>query len=243
MSETASVLRQIQGWHAADWRELSTVWRELTVKSPAQPSFRSQPLSPQEAGWLFERLIIEAFRLAGATIHYPFQIPTTSGRFAREQQDGLIIFGWQGFLIESKFQAQPTDMDSIFRLHALVERRPIGSLGLFFSYAGFTEPALESSEYLKPMRVLLFDSIDLSWALAVPGPHRMEPLVWRKWALAVKAGSPSVPVSEYDDGSDAPSSTGFVVGPYDETKATDFHASGSRETTSRGDLPPGDATG
>ena len=109
----------------------------------------------------------------------------------REQIDGLLFAGWQGFLIECKFWTGKVDFGPIALLHTLLESRPVGTLGLFFSAFGYTGPAIEAAEMLRPLRVLLFVRDDLEWAL---GPRnfkgRMAEMVRRKWMLAVKFGRP-----------------------------------------------------
>src|SRR5438552_10236857 len=84
----------------------------------------------------------------------------------REQIDGLVVDGWQSFLIESKFWTDPVDFNPIALLHTLLDTRPVGTLELFFSAFGYTEPAKESADRLRPARVLLFEPDDLKWALA-----------------------------------------------------------------------------
>jgi hypothetical protein len=130
-------------------------------------------------------------------VHHPYTIPTSSGDRTREQGDGLIVDGWQGFLVESKFASDAIGIDPIFRLHMLVEQRPIGTMGLFFSASGYTEPAMESSEFLKPIRVLLFDRKDLEWAFRFP--NRMRSLIRRKMAFALKYGKPHLTIAAYNE--------------------------------------------
>ncbi|MEJ7638717.1 MAG: hypothetical protein WKF75_12265, partial [Singulisphaera sp.] len=76
----------------------------------------------------------------------------------------------------------------------LVEQRTVGTLGLFFSAFGYTPPAFESTEYLRPIRVLLFDPIDITWALGHPGG--MMKMVRRKWVLALRSGKSHIAVTE-----------------------------------------------
>lgn len=200
-------------WQARDWSELRSIWEDVRRKYDDQePRFRSRGLTDQQAGWVFERLIVEAFRLEGWAIHYPYVVPTRGGDLPREQDDGLIVQGWQGFLIESKFEKEPVGIDPIFRLHLLVERRPAGTLGLFFSASDYTKPAIESAEFLQPIRVLLFQPIDLEWAFRAP--DRMRRMVWNKWAFALKLGIPHQPVAQYGDGPHhlVETPTGFLGG-------------------------------
>jgi len=109
-----------------------------------------------------------------------------------EEIDGLIFDGWQAFLVETKCEGKRIAIDPIFRLHLMAEQRPIGTMGLIFSMSGFTAPALELSDRLRPIRVLLFNDLDIDWALR-SGEGMIE-LVRRKWALAVRSGRPHITV-------------------------------------------------
>jgi hypothetical protein len=174
-------------WQADDWDGLRTIWADLYPTGGEPPRFGPDVLTPQQAGWVFERWVLEAFRLSGAAGHYPYGT-------RQEQIDGLVFDGWQGFLIESKFQASKVDIDPIYRLHVIVEQRLVGAFGLFFSASGYTDPAIEKAGSLRPIRVLLFEASDLMWALGTPGG--MMSMLRRKWSLALKHGIPSAPVSD-----------------------------------------------
>ncbi len=190
-------LLELQGEGARHWNDLRAIWSELAPGPEAgTPKFRSRDLNPQQAGLVFEWWILEGFRLSHIGGHRPFRV-SLDGSMTLEQVDGIILEGWAGFLIESKFQAAGVDVDPIYRLHFLVERRPIGTLGLFFSASGYTRPALETSRFLTPMRVLLFDAADLHWAMQRPAG--MREMVRRKWTLALKAGRSYTAVTESMD--------------------------------------------
>ncbi len=118
-----------------------------------------------------------------------FLSPPESAVNHREQNfvaSPLVIDGWKAFLIESKFWIGQVDFGPIALLHTLLDTRPIGTLGLFFSVFGYTQPARESTDRLRPVRVLLFDQEDLNWALMrKPYKGSMMEMVRRKWLLAV----------------------------------------------------------
>lgn len=162
--------------------------------------FREQILTPEQAGTVFERRVLEAFRLSGHTGHYPFTVPMQASGSIREQIDGLVIDGWQSFLVESKFWIGQVDFGPIALLHTLLDTRPVGTLGLFFSAFGYTQPAKESTDRLRPVRVLLFDQDDLDWALVKrPFKGSMMEMVRRKWPLAVMYSRSSASVSDLID--------------------------------------------
>jgi hypothetical protein len=186
----------LNNWRAKDHDELLAIWRELfperddVGRTPA-PTFRSRTLSVAEAGLVFERWVLEAFRLGGAEVEESFSVPLARSQSPREQIDGLVFADWQGFLIESKLWAKPVDFEPIARLVLLVESRPVGTLGLFFSPSGYTKAALELTQSLHPIRVLLFDGRDLMWASKER--DGMMKIVRRKWRNAVKFGRMDLP--------------------------------------------------
>jgi hypothetical protein len=180
----------LPGWEARDWDELLAVWAVLMPAVGGQkPHFQGEELTAQQAGYLFERWVIEAFRLSGIKCEHSFRNPRQEAEQTLEEIDGLVYDGWQAFLVESKFRGESgdkVDIDPIFRLHLMTEQRPVGTMGLFFAAPGYTAPALELVERLRPIRVLLFDQEDLDWAVQSPGS--MMEMVRRKWIIAVKSG-------------------------------------------------------
>jgi hypothetical protein len=187
----------LREWDAKTWAEIQSIWRGLVPSEPdARPSFGQQLLNNQEKGWVFERWLTEAFRLSGASGYHRFENPMKESERTKEEIDGLIIDGWQGFLVESKFQAKPVDIDPIMRLHAMADQRPVGTLGLFFSVSGYTDAALDLVEWLRPIRVLLFDGIDLEWVVQARTRRSMMEMVRRKWILALRTGVPFGRVDE-----------------------------------------------
>ena len=184
-----------RSWSAFDRDDLRLTWEALLPPEEAEPRFRGESVTRQQAGWVFERWIMEAFRLDGVRGYPRFTNPmTTTGR-PREEIDGLLYDGWQGFLVEAKHEADRLGIDPIFRLHLMAEQRPVGTIGLLFSLSGFTEPALEIADRLKPIRVLLFDKDDLAWAIWED--LGLLAMVRRKWRMAVRSGRPNMPMDAY----------------------------------------------
>lgn len=192
MAKAATAPPGFRDWQAKDLKHLRKIWADLSPDLEAVNTVRKfgdQVLSPSQAGDVFERWILEAFRLSGTTGHYAFEVPLRQSAATLEQIDGMVFEGWQGFLIECKSQSDKVDFSPLARLHYLVEMRPVGTLGLFFSAFGYTLPAQEASELLRPVRVLLFDGADLTWALEGKSfQGRMAEMVRRRWMLAVKLG-------------------------------------------------------
>lgn len=186
---------RLKSWTAGDWSELQQIWSDLdTGQSVPAPKFRGESISTRTAGYVFERLITEGFRLSKVRGHHSFVVSMERNLRAKEQVDGAVFAGWQGFLIESKYYPDPkVDFSPIARLHVLCEQRVVPTLGLFFSAFGFTAPAIESVGLLRPMRVLLFDRLDIGDA--IDGKDFVK-TVEKKWLLAVMYGKPALPVSQ-----------------------------------------------
>jgi hypothetical protein len=198
---TPGIIRQ---WKPADHAELLACWKGLMSEMSAsvQPRrFLGRDLNPQRAGWVFEHWVCEAFRLVAAPtdrVQGPLIVHSDSSERTQEEVDGLVTLGWQGFLIQSKLEADPTPFDPIARLYLQVGRRPRGTIGLFFSQA-YSPAAEELARELRPIRVLLFRTEEIQWALTREPPLDMIEVVRRKWRLALEQARPDYPIFKYLD--------------------------------------------
>jgi hypothetical protein len=187
-------------WQAANIRELREIWANLHPESDdetAERTFRGQVLTAEQAGDVFERWVLEAFRLSGGVGHYSYRVPQEGSGITREEIDGLVFEVGQAYLVECKFWVGKVDFGPLALFHAIVDTRLTGALGLVFSAFGDTLPALESVRMLRPARLLLFQQDDLAWALDSRSfKGRMLEMVRRKWMLTVKSGRPHTVVSE-----------------------------------------------
>ncbi len=180
-----------RAWDADGWDDLRAIWEDLIPDPDVPPMFRhisSLILNPQQSGWVFERWVMEAFRLSGAEVEHRHRNLRTGSFNLLEEIDGLVYDGWQGFLVETKYEKDPVSIDPIFRLHLMAEQRPAGTLGLFFSMSGFTGPALELSDRLRPIRVLLIEEKDVRMNLQNQPLPDMISMVRNKWKRAVQSG-------------------------------------------------------
>ena len=187
-------------WRAKNLKDLRKIWDDLRPDSDdteVQRQFRNVILTPTQAGDVFERWVLEAFRLSGMQGHNAFRVPLRTSANTQEQIDGLIFDDWQAFLVEAKFWTQKVDFGPIVLLHDIVERRVAGTLGLFFSAFGYTGPAADCAAFLRPIRVLLFDATDLNWALQQESfKGSMKEMVQRKWLHTVMYGRLNQPVPD-----------------------------------------------
>ncbi len=135
--------------------ELIDLWEQ--IKAGQTPHW--------ERGEAFEYLIIRAFEMEGVQVRWPYHVILPQRIGIVEQIDGAINFQGRGFLIESKDQNRPKDIEPIAKLRLRLERRPPDTMGLIFSSAGFTTAAEVFAQFASPMNVLLWDGNDFEYAL------------------------------------------------------------------------------
>ncbi len=82
-----------------------------------------------------------------------------------EQVDGAVYCDGVTCLIETKDQASPIDFMAISRMKVRLQRRPRTVIGAVFSTGEFTRTAVQLTESLPPPDVLLWDGVDIEWAL------------------------------------------------------------------------------
>src|SRR5207244_4010409 len=67
----------VSEWQAKDVKHLLQIWKDLRPDSEedaVERKFEGQLLTAEQAGAVFERWILEAFRLSGAVGHYAFRV-------------------------------------------------------------------------------------------------------------------------------------------------------------------------
>ena len=105
----------------------------------------------------------------------------TSDRI-KEELDGAVTLGWQGFLIQSKLQADPIPFEPIARLHLQVGRRPEAPWASFFA-RNYSDAADELGQgAAADPRVALWRH-EIHWALTQEPPLDMLAMVRRKWRI------------------------------------------------------------
>jgi hypothetical protein len=170
-------------FEAVDWAELQALWSEL-LRSP--PQFRGAELSAQEAGWVFEWWVYEAFRLSDAEVRPPFTVRI--GPSLVEEMDGAVFPAFGAFLVECKFQDARVAIEPIVKLRSQLERRPPGTMGVVFSRSGFTHEAVILLSHLSPCNVLLFTGRDLE--LVQRRPASLVEALRAKYRAAVMEARP-----------------------------------------------------
>ena len=138
-----------------------------------------------EPGKAFEYAILRAFELEDAQITWPYSVEL-SGEIV-EQIDGVIYVAGQACLVESKHYSRPVNVEPIAKLRNQLARRPAATIGLVFSYQGFTEPARLLTRYLTPQTILLWTGSEIGYALR---HQSMTHGLQMKYKYAVEHGLP-----------------------------------------------------
>lgn len=142
-------------------------------------------LAPQARGYAFEQFLKELFNSFGLEAREPF-------RLRGEQIDGSFILAGETYLVEAKWQAQPSGVAELHGFHGKVEQKAAWARGLFISYSGFTPDGLYA--FGRGKRVVCVNGFDLYEALnrEIPLPHLLE----RKVRGAAESGSPFIDIRE-----------------------------------------------
>lgn len=182
-------IKALTQWRAKDWEDLESIWLGLMGNADdlesTSPIFREHKITARDAGYVFQTWVVESLRLSNGDVELPFQVRTADETNVREEIDGVLYDDGKAYLLESKFVRNPLNFEPIARLHLMAERRPPTTIGLIFAPFGFTAPAVESAQELRPLRVLLLDRPDIELALR---KHDMLTVVRVKYRDAVKYG-------------------------------------------------------
>lgn len=113
-------------------------------------------LDPQTRGYAFEKFLTRYFNLWGLEARGGF-------RNTGEQIDGSFLHEGSPFLLEAKWQNEPTNASVLHSFQGKCSERPDWSRGLFISYNGFSRDAFAA---FTPRRIVLVDGNDIYVALS-----------------------------------------------------------------------------
>jgi hypothetical protein len=142
-------------------------------------------LQAQARGYAFEKLLVRLFNFYKLEARDPF-------RLRGEQIDGSFQFGYETYLLEAKWQAEPTGVDDLHVFHGKVEQKAAWTRGLFVSHSGFTENGLAA--FGRGKRVICMDGLDLNDALSRQIP--LDRVIDHKLRCAAQTGNPFVRVRD-----------------------------------------------
>ena len=142
-------------------------------------------LAPQARGYAFENFLKQLFDTYGLAAQEPF-------RLKGEQIDGSFQLANEIYLVEAKWQGQPTGVADLHTFHGKIEQKAAWTRGLFVSNSGFTADGLAA--FGRGKRVICMDGFDLYETL-----HREIPLnhvLARKVRRAAETGAPFIRVRD-----------------------------------------------
>lgn len=142
-------------------------------------------LAPQPRGYAFERFLKGLFDVYGMEAREAF-------RLVGEQIDGSFQLAGETYLVEAKWQNEPTGVADLHVFHGKVEQKAAWSRGLFISYNGFTEDGLVA--FGRGKRVVCMEGLDLYEILN--NGFSLTDLITLKVRRAAETGRPFVPYRE-----------------------------------------------
>ena len=113
----------------SDWDKLGALWD--AIQAGDTPGW-----APGKA---FEYLVLQAFNLDGGVVRWPYSVKIEDEEV--EQIDGFIHIGRLSCIAESKHTQEPVAIAPIAKMRNQLLRRHSGTIGVVFSYAGFTDAA------------------------------------------------------------------------------------------------------
>lgn len=142
-------------------------------------------LEPQARGYAFEKFLKQLFDAYGLAAQEPF-------RLRGEQIDGSFQLANEIYLVEAKWQSQPTGVAELHTFHGKIEQKAAWTRGLFVSNSGFTDDGL--SAFGRGKRVICMDGYDLYETLnrEIPLNHVLDCKVRR----AAETGAPFIRVRD-----------------------------------------------
>lgn len=141
-------------------------------------------MAPQKRGYAFERFLAQLFDLFGMK-------PRESFRNRGEQIDGSFMLHGETYLFEAKWQNEQTEAKDLRDFEGKLNEKAAWARGLFISYSGFSESALET--FGRGKRTICMTGLDLYELLERGIP--LNEVVDRKVRRAAEDGLPHTSVS------------------------------------------------
>jgi hypothetical protein len=136
------------------WDDLQLLWNNIEARHTPE----------WDSGKAFEYMILRAFELDGAEVKWPYEAKLW-GEEVVEQIDGAIYYSGLSCLVESKDLVDNVDVVPMAKLRNQLLRRPASTIGVVFSRKGFTNPAIRLSYFFFPQTILLWNGIEIKYAL------------------------------------------------------------------------------
>jgi hypothetical protein len=167
-------------------QETSIDANELT-KLKSEFESLSKLNDPQQRGYAFQVFLNSLFSFYGLQPRQPF-------RLTGEEIDGSFELDSHVYLVEAKWQAQPTGLKDLLTFHGKVEGKASWARGVFISYNGFTKEGLEAYGRGRRTNTIGIDGQDIVSVLE--GSISLRDLIFRKIRISAETNAFFVPVSK-----------------------------------------------
>jgi len=141
--------------------------------------------TPQTRGFALEKFLQDVFEAHGLA-------PRSSFRLVGEQIDGSFQLNADVYLVEAKWQSQPTAQEDLLVFQGKVEGKSGWSRGLFLSMSGFSEEGLVAFSHGRATKIIGMSGQDLYVVLS--GEVRLERAIEMKVRRAGESGEVYVPL-------------------------------------------------
>jgi len=136
--------------------------------------------SPQSRGFAFEKYLKEFFELNG--LH-----PRGSFKIEGEQIDGSFILHNEVYLLEAKWTNKPIDKGNLVIFNEKVSSKSGFTRGLFISYSGYSEEALNTFASGRTVNIVLMTVQEL--AIALSQKKDFKEFLWAKVRALAEEGN------------------------------------------------------
>ncbi|GBC62297.1 hypothetical protein DENIS_3266 [Desulfonema ishimotonii] len=135
------------------WQTLGCLWR--SIKERHTPGW--------ENGKAFEYMVLQAFRLEGAEVRWPYRVRLNGTEI--EQIDGIIYIDGFACLTECKDYDRNVNFEPISKIRSQLMRRPVATIASIFSSSDFTEPAVTLANFIQPQTILLWNGREVEYCI------------------------------------------------------------------------------
>ena len=124
--------------------------------------------NPQRRGLLLEKVLNRFFESSGILVREDFRRMSDDGRELIEQIDGVIEIDGELYLVEMKWHKERVGVGVVSNHIRRVLSRS-GSRGIFISYSGYTDAAIQACEEALSSRVFLLCTVEEFFLLMEKG--------------------------------------------------------------------------
>lgn len=141
--------------------------------------FIKEDSTPQNKGFKFEKLLKELFEFEGLE-------PRGSFKIVGEQIDGSFILNGHTYLLEAKWTSSKISKSDLVVFNEKVSSKSAYTRGLFISYSGYTDEALQTFAIGRTVRIILLSVDEL--AIAFERNIKIKDLISTKMRFLAEEG-------------------------------------------------------